>query len=86
MKRRIATAFAVVAFAATGAVFACEYAPQNDAAAAPADASIKPQVAACTGDNCATVPDKPVALPKAAKKPLLITVKGPAALASSTSR
>lgn len=86
MKRRIATALAVVAFAATGAVFACEYAPQNDAAAAPADASIKPQVAACTGDNCTTVPEKPVAVPKGARKPLLITAKEPAALASSTNR
>ena len=86
MKRPIATALAVVAFAATGVVLACEYAPMNDAAAAvPADVSKMPVVLACEGAGCSAVPAKPLITPKSAKKAVVVA-KGPAATPSSTIR
>ena len=87
MKHRIATALAVVAFAATGAVFACEYSAMDDGvAAAPIDASRVPVAAACEGSNCAVKSDKLRIAPKPANKVLVVAVKAPAATSSPTSR
>ena len=86
MKRHIATALAVAAFAATGGVLACEYAPMNDAATAvPADVSKMPVVLACEGAGCSAVPAKPLTTPKSTKKAVVVA-KGPAATPSSTIR
>ena len=66
MNRHFVTALAAVAFAASGAAFACEYSAMDDGVAlAPANASKVPVAVSCEGSNCAVVkPDKPSTLSK----------------------
>ncbi len=80
MNRHFVTALAAVAFAASGAAFACEYSAMDDGVAlAPANASKMPVAAACEGNGCAAKPDKLRAeAPKAVAKAVVVADKTPA--------
>ena len=80
MNRHFVTALAAVAFAASGAAFACEYSAMDDGVAlAPANASKVPVAVSCEGSNCAVKSEKlRVTSGKPVAKAVVVADKTPA--------